>query len=56
MKNIDDLDDDSEIKDLSGNTNWDFLKYLWNKNNSDNKVPEDLEMPDYYSMMSSIHG
>lgn len=49
------VDNSSNIKlDLfKGETNWDFVKYLWNTGNPKNKVPEDLEMPDYKSDMKN---
>jgi len=28
-------------------TNWEYLITLWNDNNENFKIPEDLEMPEY---------
>jgi len=33
--------------------NWDALIYEWNRNNSDNKVSKDIEVPDYTKIVDN---
>lgn len=38
--------------DFTGESNWEYIIFIWNKN-SENKVPEDQEIPDYKSTMEN---